>query len=199
MKQHINFLKSTPEEKLRFPAKWIILSIISSLVLVMIISLYLIAHHASIYIQLRQAHNKHDQSSTLFQETARRYPLLASEIPLVLQIATLEKVLKEKKNSFEAITGSSLRYGFSNYLEILANVVPEGLWIKKIVIDQEKKTATINGFMVKPVDVSVLLQALQRSPIFDRTLFNVFYIKDIPDKTYTEFHLTNEAIKQQGT
>lgn len=192
MSQQINFLKTIHKEEPELPGQWVILSIIGALSFVTIISLYMIMHQASTYILLKIAHTKNHQVSTVFQQTATAYPLLAGDVPLAIQITTLEKALGEKKHNFEALTGSALRYGFSNYLNTLAKIVPEGLWIKKLSIDQAKKTATINGYIVKPVDVSILLQALQKSPAFSKTVFNLFYIKDVPVQNYTEFSLTNE-------
>lgn len=99
--------------------------------------------------------------------------------------------MKKKKN-FDILTGSSLRYGFSNYLETLAQVVPDGLWLSTIMINQEYKLVTIKGYMVKPANMSSLLQALQETPTFAKTIFNVFYIKNVTGKSYTEFSLTND-------
>lgn len=195
MKQHINFLKDFPKPEQQLPAQWIILGLISTLVLVTLVSIYLVVSQLNNYVLLKQAHQENNRMSSTFQEIAKSHPLLASDIPLAVQIATVEKELNEKQKNLEMITGSTLRYGFSNYLDVLSKIVPEGLWLKKIIIDQETKSILINGDMMRAVDMSLFLQALQSAGAFSKTIFSLFYIKDVKDKPYIEFNLMNEGLK----
>lgn len=97
MRQQINFLKSIPKPELQLPAQWIILSLISALFLVTFISIGLIIGQIRSYVLLKEAHEANNQVASAFQQTAREHPLLASDMPLAMQIAVYEKELDEKK------------------------------------------------------------------------------------------------------
>lgn len=189
MTQHINFLKSFPKAPLRLPAKWITLATVASVALLTLISLTKEIYQISHYQTIKQIHTDNTLATIQFQNIAKTYPLLASDIPLAIQITTLENELEKKKHDYATLTRASLRHGFSNYLTTLAQVVPEGLWLNKIFINQETKQMSLGGYMIKPVDVSRLLQALQDSPAFASTTFNLFYVKEMPGKPYTAFIL----------
>lgn len=195
MKQSINFIKDKPQNAQQLPAKWIILAGVTLLALLTTITIFMTIRLVNDNLTVNRIRTENSQVTTVFQQAAKKYPLLASEMPLAIQISVLEKQLQDKKSHFEAITGSTLRYGFSHYLETLAKITPQGLWLSKMSINQETRRATISGYMIKPVDVSVLLQALQDSKAFSGTQFNVFYINNISGKAYTEFRLTNEEQK----
>lgn len=193
MQQRLDFLKSTAQSPRQLPARWITFIVLACISLLTLISFYMATYQIRAYFAVKQVHVKSQAVMHTFQAIAKEHPLLASNIPLLTQIENLKKQLEATKNEFAAITHSKLRYGFSNYLGTLAKIAPKGLWLNKISINQETKAASLSGYMIEPVNVSLLLQALQASPTFAETTFNVFYIKDIPEKSYVEFNITNST------
>ncbi len=191
MKQQIDFLRSLPSGPLQLPAKWITLASIVSLALIVVISLSMAISQIGDYFVVTRIHSDNTQVTRLFQDAAKRYPLLAGDMPLAVQIGVLEKELQDKKNEYATITQSALHYGFSNYLNTLAKVVPDGLWLSDIAINQKAKRASLSGYVIQPVDFSVLLKSMQDSVTFAGTTFNVFTVNAIPEKSYTAFHITN--------
>jgi hypothetical protein len=194
MKQNIDFFPSLSTESVKLPSKWITISVAASMVLIMLLSLTTLLNQIRYYFELKQVHADNIQATALFYKIAKSYPLLATDTPLGVHLGLLEEALKEQEKQYADLTRSKLRYGFSNYMKTLAQIVPEGVWLKTISIHQEKKTALLIGDMVKPVDVSILLDALQTAPTFSDTVFNVFYIKGVPGKTNIEFKVTNASL-----
>lgn len=195
MNQKIDFLKSTPTPSSQLPAKWITISIMVLLTLLMLISLRMSLKQVADNEEVNRIHAQNLQVTARFQNEATKHPLLAGDTSLTLQIGMLEKELIEKKNEYAKISQAHLRYGFSNYLLSLAKVAPQGVWLTQIIIDQDKKRASLSGYVMESVDVSLLLQALQNSPAFAETFFNVFYLQDMPDKPYSSFNITNKSLK----
>ena len=58
-----------------------------------------------------------------------------------------------------------MHQGFSTYLQTLAKLVPEGLWVDEIFINQENNSASIKGYETKPDAVSLLMQSLQNAHV----------------------------------
>ncbi|MDP3704842.1 MAG: PilN domain-containing protein [Legionellaceae bacterium] len=191
MKQQIDFLKYLPSGPLQLPAKWITLASITSFALIVVISFSMALSQIDDYFVVKRIHADNTQLTILFQEAAKRYPLLASDTPLSIQVGALEKDLQDKKNEYATLTQSALHYGFSNYLDTLSKVVPDGLWLSDISINQKTKRASLSGYMTQPVDFSILLKSMQDSTTFAGTTFNVFTVKAISEKSYTAFNITN--------
>lgn len=194
MKQHIDFFKSQPKTPIQLPAKWITLTTIASLVLCMLISLDMALNVLRDNKLIKHILAENIRVTHDFQKAANAYPLLAGNKSLVEQLGELEKKLHDKKDVFARITHKALRFGFSNYLQTLANIVPEGLWLSDIALNQETKTATISGYTINPVAVSTLLQALQDSTVFTGLTFHLFYLKQVPEKSYGEFRLATNTL-----
>lgn len=191
MKQEINFLKALPKEPIQLPAQWITLIVIATLALLTVISLGMGMTQIKDAWALRQVHHAHTEALTVFQKTAKLHPLLASETPVVEQIALLKTRLKNKQIYYEDISRSALRYGFSNYLGALADVIPEGVWLNEMMIDQTTKNTSLSGYALQPVKMSLFLEALQKAEPFAGTTFGLFSMKAIPKKAYIEFKITN--------
>ena len=196
MKQQINFLKSVPKAPLQFPAKWITLATVAALGVLTLVSFSMALNTVDNYLLVKQIHAENIRVTTTFQQAAKAYPLLAGDIPLVDQIGTLVKELQEKKDNYATLTHTALRTGFSNYLLTLAKIVPEGLWLSEIVLNQETKNGSLSGYMVNPVAVSQLLEALQHSPPFASITFHLFYVKQVPGQSYSEFQLANVSLNE---
>lgn len=194
MKQHIDFFKSHPKTPIQLPAKWITLATIASLALCMLISLNMAMTTIQDNRRIKQLLVENKMVTLIFQQAAKAYPLLAGDKPLVQQMGELQRKLDDKKNAFATITHTALRFGFSNYLNALATMVPEGLWLSDIVLNQETKNATISGYTINPVAVSTLLQSLQNSTTFAGLTFHLFYMKQVPDKTYSAFRLATNTL-----
>lgn len=195
MKQKIDFLKSTPQPALQLPAKWITIFTLALLMLLMLISLRVSIRQVTHNQEIKSIHAENLAVTTRFQKAAKNYPILASDTSLPIQIGILEKELTEKHQQYAKLSQAHLRYGFSNYLLSLARIAPAGVWLTHIAIDQDKKNASLSGFAMESVDVSLLLQAIQNTPAFSGTFFNVLYLQDMPEKPYSSFSITNKPGK----
>ena len=191
MKQQIDFQSSSLKALIQLPAKWITYLIIATFVILMFISLGMALNQVRDNHVVKRIHAENIKVTSVFQNLAKNYPLLASEVPLAKQLADLENELQTKKSYHATLTRATLQYGFSNYLRTLAKLVPPGLWLDEIKIDQEAKNTSMSGYMQKPDSVSRLLQVLQQAGPFKGTNFNLFYLKSIPEKSYAKFRIAN--------
>ncbi len=198
MRQDVDFLKVKATEPFELPAQWITMAAVALLALFTLISLGLLMVEVTEHWSLKRAQKQTSKTIVAFQKIARTHPLLASNTPLVKQIETLKTALAEQKSYYVTLTRVALRYGFSNYLETLAAVVPEGLWLDEVTINQSAKTASLHGYMLKPVDVSTFLEALQKIGAFSGTTFKFFSVKAVPDTAVIEFKITNEKAELEG-
>ncbi|OGV41510.1 MAG: hypothetical protein A3F46_00215 [Legionellales bacterium RIFCSPHIGHO2_12_FULL_42_9] len=194
MKQQIDFQSSSPRTLIQLPAKWITYIIIATFVVLTLISLGMALNQVRDNQVVKRIHAENIKVTNVFQISARNYPLLASEVPLAKQLADLENELQTKKSHHATLTRATLQYGFSNYLRTLAKVVPPGLWLNEIKIDQETRNTSMSGYMQKPDSVSQLLQVLQQAGSFKGTNFNLFYLKNIPEKSYAKFMIANTTV-----
>lgn len=193
MKQQIDFIKSSSKKPVEFPARWITIAVIGFLVFCMLISLYMAVSTIQDNEIVKQELTENIRAATLVQQAVKTYPLLASEQSLQDQIVALKQELETKKNEYETLTRTTLRYGFSNYLLKLANLVPEGLWLTDIRLNQETGKATLGGYMIAPVSLPTFLEGLQQDKTFEKFKFHLFYVKQVKNQAYTEFKLENTA------
>jgi Tfp pilus assembly protein PilN len=191
MKQQIDFLKSKPGVLVQLPAKWITRAVVATLIVCMFFSLNVAVGTIQYYRNVRKGLEENINATRLFQEVAKSYPLLAGQKSLDYQIAALKQELEEKQTEYASLTHTALRLGFSKYMESLSKLVPEGLWITDISVDQQTNTASLSGGMTNPVAISRLMQALQTSEIFSKFTFHLFYVKQMINKPYIMFKVAN--------
>ena len=192
MKQDINFLEGLSKAPLQLPTTWIMGLLLAMVGLLMLISLGMGITQIKDAWQLKQAHNQYMETLKVFKKMAKSQPLLASDTPLDEQVAYLNATLDTKKIAYATLTRSALQDGFSNYLVALAEVVPEGLWLNEMNINLVTRQVTLGGYMLQPVNVSLLLKALQQKAPFSSTTFDLFYIKALPEQSYVAFKITNK-------
>ena len=192
MRQDLDFLKSVPKAPLQLPAKWITFAFVNMLALLTLISLGMLITQIQDHRTLKHIQSENLKTIETFHKIAKAHPLLASNTPLTKQIKILKEELDNQKSYYTALTRVALRYGFSHYMDALAMVVPKGLWLNEININQTKKTATLGGYMLQPVEVSSFLAALQNIGAFSGTTFNLFYVKAVPETSVIEFKITNK-------
>lgn len=197
MKQKINFLKTLPPQPLQLQAKWITRITLAVIAALTLISFIMAIYQVRASFTMNKIRTENKDAITKFQHTAKLYPLLSSETPLIEQIATAEKKLQEKKNHYAVLTKTALRHGFSNYLRTLATIIPEGLWLREIAIDQETHSASLGGYMLKPISVAMFMQELQKTPAFAEMKFNLFYVKQNPQEAYIAFKIANSALNTE--
>lgn len=196
MKQHIDFLTSQPKTPTQLPAKWITFAVIGTLALCTLISFSMAISTIQNNRVVKQELAESINATTQLQHAAKTYPLLANEKSLDYQVSALKKELQNKQAEYETLTRTTLRFGFSNYLQTLATLVPEGLWLTDIILNQETNNATLNGYMINPDAVSRLLQGLQYAAMFAKFKFHLFYIKQVKNRSYIEFKLANTTLTE---
>jgi Tfp pilus assembly protein PilN len=194
MKQNIDFLRSEPKPQAYLPGKLIALVCVCALALFILVTLGMVVLQVQHYVQLNTVRADNRRAEGAFKQLEKKHPLLADEIPLMQRIDNLKEELENKKEYYAIITKMALRYGFSNYLTSLATAVPKGLWLDEIYIDQEKKHVALSGYMLRPLDVSLFLDALQRVDAFKHMTFHLFRVKTLPDKSVIEFKITNTKV-----
>jgi Tfp pilus assembly protein PilN len=195
MIQQINFLKSFPKQSQQLPALWIGAILGSLLALLFLVSMGLSAYKIVEKKQLTRAQQQTLQAAIDYQRLAAAYPLLAEDKPLVDRVGEFEKDLRNKESQFQEITHATLRKPFSRYMQALSLMVPEGLWLSNININQDTDSVSLQGFSVKPLFVSVLLQELQKATAFSNVVFDLFYVKAIKNKSYIQFEIANKKLR----
>ncbi|WP_133129853.1 PilN domain-containing protein [Legionella yabuuchiae] len=194
MTQQINFLKAITKETNYLPAKWVGLALA---LLILILAANGIARSVTVYKQeqlLKAAQQEKAQAAADFQQIAQSYPLLAMDKPLVDQVTEYEETLKAKREHFETVTHATIRKPFSSYMEAFAKIVPQDLWLTSFYINQDTENISLRGYSLQPVAVSLLLQALQKSQVFQEVYFDLFYVKRVEDKNYIEFEVANNTL-----
>ncbi|GGI85129.1 PilN domain-containing protein [Legionella impletisoli] len=194
MNQQINFLKAIAKETNYLPAKWVSLTLA---LLILMLAVTGISRSITVYKQeqlLKTAQQEKASAQTSFQQIAQSYPLLAVDKPLVDQVTEYEGALKAKKEHFEKVTHATIRKPFSSYMEAFAKIVPQDLWLTSFYINQDTENISLRGYSLQPVAVSLLLQALQKSAVFQEVYFDLFYVKRVEEKNYIEFEVANNAL-----
>lgn len=191
MKQTINFLKSIPQQPQYLSAVWIAVVVLTTLVVISGVSIRLIYIQHHLTQELETVRAQRVQAQEAYQQLAKSYPLLASDQPLVERVSEFEQEVEEKRAELAEISHTILRRPFSAYLQSLAHLVPSGLWLTSILLDQDTHQVSLKGYSLRPVDVSTLLQSLQESSVFSNVTFDLFYVKKVEEKPYIEFEIAN--------
>ncbi len=194
MNQQINFLKAYPKSAAQFPAKWAMLAGAALLGLLILISFFMGVHQIQSSLTAKHAGEEYSQVNAVLQQTKKEHPLLGTNLPVAEQVHALETELNLKKNYYLSLTRPNLRVGFSNYLYVLTKIVPEGVWLKEITIDQGINGTWLDGYMLNAAAVTRFLQALQDSTTFVGTSYHLTSVKKLPGKPYDEFKISNMGL-----
>ena len=192
MKQQIEFIKALPNATIQLPSQWILMAIIATIGGGIIISMSMLFYQVHQYISLKTMLTQNERVMAESERLSRQYPLLSVTTALINNLPIMENTLKAKQAYYASLSRIALRQGFSEYLSTLATLIPEELWLKKIMINQESNTFLLEGYMTDPVKISVLTQAMQNAAVFSRVNFNLLDIKEVPKETYTEFTVSNK-------
>lgn len=175
-------------------AVWIGLAALGLLLILIAVSSAQAIYNYTINQQLDDARAIRVGAQKNYQALANSYPLLTIDKPLVDQVTDYETQLRQKRETFDALTHATIRRPFSTYMQTLSEIVPNGLWLTGININQDLKNISLSGFSIAPVSVSVFLQALQTQPAFKGIIFDLFYVKKVKDKDYVQFEIANETL-----
>lgn len=192
MKQEIEFIKSFPKTTVQLPSQWIFIATITAFVLFISISIIMLMYQMNQYMALRGLISRHAVVFAESKKLSAQYPLLANSSSLINNLPIMEATLNEKQAYYASLSRTALRRGFSEYLLALASLVPDGLWLQKIIINQEAENFLLAGYMIEPVKISLLIQSMQKAPVFTNISFDLLNIKEVPKKIYTEFTVSNK-------
>ena len=195
MNQSVNFLKSLPKEPHYLSAVWIGAIVLFLLVLLTGISIFSNSNVKQLNQKLVDIRSQKTQAEIAYEKIKQAYPLLASEKPLVERVTELEQLVNAKRAALAALSHKLLREPFSDYLQALAEITPAGLWLTSFELNQDKDLIRLKGYSLKPVNVSLFLQALQKAPVFSDVHFESFYVHKVEDKPYVEFEVGNVPVE----
>lgn len=194
MSQHVNFLKTLPQSPKYLPARWIAYILVATVLTLFGVSLsYMFYQHATSR-RLDQVRTDLLKARLRLQKTEAAYPLLAGDKPLVRRLSEMENALRDTQVQYDALAHTVTRLGFSEYLMALATAVPEGLWLTRMYINQNNGNLSLSGYALKPVAVSTLLEGLQRTPVFSKIDFDLFYVKKVKNNNYIRFAIANDEL-----
>ena len=195
MKQHINFLTSIVPVKKQPSSHVIVIAVMMTLFLLLITSMVTKRSKDIENERLQTAQKAHHRATLAFQALARTYPLLASDTPLAVRVATIEQQLHDKEHQFAVLTHTLYRKPFSTYMTALARTVPTGLWLTTINIDQHSGNHFLEGLTVKPLLMTVFLKQLQKADPFTQEIFGLFTMKKVMDKGgLHQFEVANQQL-----
>lgn len=98
-----------------------------------------------------------------------------------------KKILKELN---ELIKSGSV--GFSKYLISLSKSVPSGLWLTKIEFSDSGKRFSLFGKAIQPALVTTFISSLNKEPVFEGKVLNIFDIVYNKSDHVLEFKIQTE-------
>lgn len=195
MKQNVDFLKSIPKPKTQLTGRWIILSAVITLLLLLIGSVILGINQSLAKHALQKAQMNHQQEVAAFQKMETQYPLLTSDTPLVTKVADFEKTLHDKEAAFALLTHATSRKPFSAYMVALARTTPKGLWLTSININQNSGNIALEGLSLQPIYITTFLKQLKSTPPFSNEVFDLFAIeKKTGQNGLHQFEIANNQL-----
>ncbi|MDR1057903.1 MAG: PilN domain-containing protein [Coxiellaceae bacterium] len=84
--------------------------------------------------------------------------------------------------------------GFHRYLEDLASLVPQGVWLNEITFASANNLVTIKGSTILASSVSVLINALNRSDNFRNKKFSAIHLQENSETHDTDFTISTVPI-----
>ncbi len=165
MQQQVNLLSGfTPPPKEVLHAKQI-LQIVGALVFV------LLAYYGYAYWEFSKVQKARDtlkvQQEIKAQELlelAERFPKDAAKEELEGEVESLAREIESKSSLVKTMARAN--EGFSPYLEELAKEIVPGVWLKEIIIDQEKASVSLLGYALDSDLIPTFLQQLSQSKPF---------------------------------
>jgi hypothetical protein len=191
MTQEINFLTGIPREPDKLSPKKMTYIIGAILLFFLLISMVIMFYINQLVGEEQKIINQKIKAEISTQLASHKYPLLVGTVPLATRVIALQKELSEKQLIFDKLMQKTNRLGFSNYLQSISEITPQGLWLNHILIDQNAGTASIRGFALAPESVPIFLKGLQNSHTFNHIAFSLFYMEKIPKKEYIKFEVAN--------
>jgi Tfp pilus assembly protein PilN len=202
MIQEVNLLLSLPvraKEKLLF--KEIIKYLILTLIALILLSFFQYGYNFFLKKDIVKATaNKESAFKSLvtLQSQLPNDSLLQKEKAkadkLIKALATKKQLLSILKNK-EALNTN----GFSNYLRVLGEGIPKGVWLTEFSIEKGGRKIKMLGQSLDAVSVLNLISNLDKDKIFDGRQFNLVSLGNLDDghatisgsKVFT-FEVTNE-------
>lgn len=120
----------------------------------------------------------------------------ASNKKAIEQIEAEKKTIivdtKRIEGKIEVLRGGSVRsIGWSRVLAKLSSLVPDDLWISKVVFAD--KSVTLNGTTLDNAKVSGFMETLDRSGYFDNTTFSYTQKNEINKQPVMNFEINTEV------
>lgn len=193
--QQIDFCKSLPKSTNRLPALWMAIALVLLIIILITVSFSLASFQIYQGQHLKTLEEERIAVMAEFQKVVKNYPLFASDKPLVTRVSEYEKLVLEKQAKFAQMSHTTLRKPFSMYLQTLSQTTPEGVWLTYFRIDQDQNDLAIAGFSLQPILVSQFLQAMQGSSGMGDIVFDLFFVRKIPNQDYIRFEVANEKLR----
>lgn len=194
MSQTINFLKALPKSSQRLSALLMGLIVLSAFILLFLISTMVGIKQHNTKLTLNRANTDLSQVQHTYDQLAKTYPLLVSDTPLVNQVKALEQQVQARQEEYDSLEHLTVRRGFAEYMLALAQTVPASLWFNHIQINQDKGSVTLDGYAVRPDDVSVLMSRLMKTPAYAKVIFDLFFVKAIKNHSYVKFSIATDTL-----
>lgn len=194
MRQSINFLTALPKRSQRLSAEMIGALALVALLLFVVVSIVLGIQQRRVHHQLTDVKNEWLVTQRAYDQLAKKYPLLVSDTPLMNRVKALDQRVIEKEAELKSLQALLFRRGFSEYMDGLADAVPNTVWIKQIQIHYNPVSVTLTGYSVQPRAVSDLLSRLMKMPAYSEVVFNVFYVKTLKDHPYFKFSVATHVL-----
>lgn len=197
MRQHVNFLKSLPNDPRELSGRWIILSVVLSLLVLFAVSGALLMNQWIQFQHLKTVQNNRLKAADAFQKQANAYPLFASDTPFVNKVADFEQMVRDTQKHVTELNHITLRHPFSDYLQALAQTAPEGLWLTQIHIHQDSGDISLIGQAFNPTKITLFIQNLQASSAFSGELFDLFDVKKNTPSGLSQFEIANNQLSKK--
>ena len=102
---------------------------IAFIALLLLISLSKWIDHYGLQKTVMRANIEQQVARVRYDNLAKTYPILASQVPILTQLKELEHKVTQTQNQYNAIRHYTLRRGFSIYMYGLAQASRDSTWI----------------------------------------------------------------------
>ncbi len=202
MKQQINLLLELPNlGGVKFNFVRFIQLICGLIILLLIIYLFKVWDDYSLNKNVNLLQN---QSQTLKNniliETAKLAKILNTE-QLQQEIKQLNEMMKSKLLAAEKLGGidSVNTAGFSSYLTQLAEVVVNGVWLKRIILQKGGSEISLVGLAQNSALVKQYANQLLKLPVLKDKSFRLFKIQsEVDDQNQVKFTLSTDEAFADG-
>ncbi len=174
--QNINLLNDMPKVKLILPASMLVKIFTVFISILFAISFWQWSKIVLQYQNLHKIERKAQQIEQSYISLVKENPVITVNKSIFNAVNKLNLILKKEKFKFENISQHLLISGFSKYLKLFASNVPDSISLKGFSVSNIKSNIALYGEALSAKSVSMMVEQLYLSSLFDDVTFDKYVI-----------------------